>query len=435
MDAFPILRTTDFDAVIFDLDAVVTGAAKRQVLHTTVRLIRTMKSHGVKTAVVSSSRNCSAVLQPAGIADLFDVKVDGTDADEMVLEGKPSPDIFLEAARRLGVQPERAVVVADDLAGVKAGKRGAFGWVIGVDRAGQAAGSLRDQGADVVVRELGTVEVQGSSPARNRTDVLPSALDCVAKIVRQAEGKRVVVFLDYDGTLTPIVDRPEQATLGPGMKATLDSLSKHCLVAVVSGRDLADVRGRVGIDTVLYAGSHGFDIAGPEGRHLEDQQGADFLPALDNAEGMLRDLLKEVPGAQVERKKFGVAAHYRNVAADDIERVQAAVESVHEDHPELRKSRGKKVVELQPGIDWDKGRAALWLLNALKLDRGRAFPLYIGDDVTDEDAFCALKGLGVGIVVEKGSRDTRAGYRLANPEEVRAFLEGLISHLARRAEG
>lgn len=454
MASSPVVRTSDFDAVIFDLDGVVTDTAKThvraskktledylknhaeggvEVSHTTLRLIRMLKSHGVKTAIVSLSKDCSAVLQAVGIAELFDVKVDGKDADEMVLEGKPSPDIFLEAARRLGVPLERAVVVKAALAGVNSGKRGAFGFVIGVDRAGHAD-SLQNHEADVVVQDLGIIEVQAPSSSVSRTDALPSALNCAEEIFQQAGGKRLVVFLDYDGTLTPIVDRPEQATLSPETKAILDCLSRHCLVAVISGRDLTDVRERVGIDTVLYAGSHGFDIAGPEGRHLENQQGADFLPLLDHAEDMLRNLLKGVPGAQVERKKFGVATHYRNVAADDVDRVKAAVEKVHEDHGELRKSHGKKVVELQPGIDWDKGKAVLWLLDVLKLDGGRAFPLYIGDDVTDEDAFRALENLGVGIVVETCSRDTRARYRLANAKEVQEFLEGLISHL-RSKEG
>lgn len=404
-----------------------------EVYETSVQLIRALRSEGVKTAVVSSSRNAAAVLEAADIAGLFDAKVDGVDAEQMGLEGKPSPDLFLEAAHRIGVAPERAVVVEDAVAGVSAGRKGGFGLVVGVDRAGQA-GSLREQGADFVVEDLGSLRLRAAAPRVSRTDALPSALEEAGEIARQAEGKEVAVFLDYDGTLTPIVDRPEQAVLDPAMKSVLQALSKQCVVAVVSGRDLGDVRERVGIEELFYAGSHGFDIAGPKGLDLENQEGADFLPLLDRAEEMLRDLLEGVPGAHVERKKYSVATHFRNVADENVDRVKEAVERARGEHPELRRSLGKKVIELQPGIDWDKGRAVLWLLDVLKLDRHRAFPLYMGDDVTDEDAFRVLEDRGAGIVVEKESRDTRARYVLQDPEEVRAFLEDWTGRLRGRSE-
>ena len=119
-----------------------------------VRLVEDLRRRGIRTAVVSSSANCDAVLRSAGIDHLFDAKVDGNVADELGLLGKPAPDTFLEAARRLQVAPERAVVVEDALAGVEAGRAGGFGLVIGVDRTGHAQ-ALRDHGADLVVADLG----------------------------------------------------------------------------------------------------------------------------------------------------------------------------------------------------------------------------------------------------------------------------------------
>ncbi len=118
-----------------------------------VRLVEDLRRRGIHTAVVSSSANCAVVLRSAGIDHLFDAKVDGTVADELGLRGKPAPDTFLEAARRLQVAPERAVVVEDALAGVEAGRSGGFGLVIGVDRTDQAQ-ALRDHGADLVVADL-----------------------------------------------------------------------------------------------------------------------------------------------------------------------------------------------------------------------------------------------------------------------------------------
>ncbi len=121
-----------------------------------IDLLRWLRSTGCRTAIISASRNCSEVLDAAGVTDLFDAKVDGIDADELALGGKPDPAVFLEAARRLGVEPARAAVVEDALAGVEAGRRGRFGLVIGVDRTGHGD-ALRAHGADVVVSDLGEV--------------------------------------------------------------------------------------------------------------------------------------------------------------------------------------------------------------------------------------------------------------------------------------
>jgi alpha,alpha-trehalose phosphorylase len=124
-----------------------------EVFPGSVAWVRELREAGIKTAVVSSSRNCAAVLGYAGISDLFDTRVDGDTTLELHLSGKPAPDGFLEGARRLGVAPGRAVVVEDALAGVEAGRAGAFGLVIGVDRGGNAAG-LAAHGADIVVGDL-----------------------------------------------------------------------------------------------------------------------------------------------------------------------------------------------------------------------------------------------------------------------------------------
>ena len=125
----------------------------------TVALLRALRSSGARTALFSASRNCVQVLEAAGVRDLFDAKVDGIDAEELGLPGKPDPAIIVEAAARVGVEPERAAVVEDAIAGVKAGRRGGFALVIGVDRAGHGD-ELRSAGADVVVEDLVEVRVE-----------------------------------------------------------------------------------------------------------------------------------------------------------------------------------------------------------------------------------------------------------------------------------
>jgi len=275
----------------------------------------------------------------------------------------------------------------------------------------------------------------GSRGSVSSLGSLPSVSERMEEIARRLEGKRVAVFLDYDGTLTPIVKRPESAVLSGEMRGTVERLAVWCPVAVISGRDLADVRDRVGIDTVFYAGSHGFDIAGPRDMPVENQVGIDFLPLLDRAEQALRERLSGIAGARIERKRLSVAVHYREVADEAVGSVKAVVDAVWRNNEKLKKSQGKKVYELQPRIDWHKGKALLWLLRELHLDTPDTVPLYIGDDITDEDAFRALGDQGIGIVVVEGSestRTTRARYALRDPDDVQDFLKTLTRMLSRK---
>jgi alpha,alpha-trehalase len=257
--------------------------------------------------------------------------------------------------------------------------------------------------------------------------MIPSALEHVQEIAGRSG--RVAVFLDYDGTLTPIVNHPENAWLADSMRQTLRELAARVPVAILSGRDLNNVRKRVEIDDIVYAGSHGFDIAGPAG--LRRQMATDFLPKLDTVENELHRRLDGIPGACVERKHFSIAAHYRNVNENDVPEVQRAVDAAAAPHPELRRIDGKKVYELLPNIDWHKGRAVLWLVQMLALESrsGGIRPIYIGDDRTDEDAFHALEQRGVGIIVSEKPQPTAARYSLKNPAEVECFLRALMAHL------
>ncbi|MHA1565756.1 MAG: trehalose-phosphatase [Alphaproteobacteria bacterium] len=399
-----------------------------------VRFIKAVRSLGLKTAVVSSSRNCGAILEAAGLVALFDAKVDGVYAAEFKLKGKPNPDTFLEAARLLGVDPSRAVVFEDAIAGVQAGRNGKFGLVVGVDRGGHGD-ELRENGADVVVTKLTDINVGNAQPVERLIDELPCAMHHMAELVDAAGDRRLAFFFDYDGTLTPIVARPDMALLSDAMRATLKALARRHFVAVISGRDLQDVQGLVGIENIFYAGSHGFRISGPGQWQKVSEHGTEFLPILDRAEQALRERTEEISGAIVERKHLSVAVHYRLVEEDGVAKLAAIVDDVLRAHPELRQSAGKKVFDLQPDIDWNKGKAILWMLEALNLDRHDVLPIYIGDDVTDEDAFRALRNRGLGIVVKGAHRTTGAQYALDDPDQVCQFLAALISAYESTANG
>ncbi|SFP98568.1 trehalose-phosphatase [Tranquillimonas alkanivorans] len=390
------------------------------VYRSTVTLIERLHADGFGTALVSSSRNARAVLEAAGLTRLFDVILDGSDAAAEGLGGKPAPDIFLAAAARLGVEPARAFVVEDATSGVAAARAGGFGLVMGVDRAGQAR-ALREAGADIVVPDLAATE--------DMPRPFPSNPDDLRRLLAE---RRPAVFLDYDGTLTPIVARPDLAVLSDDMRRAVQRLAGLCPVAIVSGRDRADVERLVGLDGLIYAGSHGFDIAGPDGLRIEHDKGAAFSAAVGRAAERLTAGLADIGGALVEPKRFAVAVHYRQVAEADVRKVERVVDDVIAAVPELKKTHGKKVFELRPRFDWDKGKAVLWLLDALDLDRPEVLPIYVGDDETDEDAFRALTARGSGIVVADHDRPSAARYRLETVEDVGHLLDALAETLELR---
>jgi trehalose-phosphatase len=253
---------------------------------------------------------------------------------------------------------------------------------------------------------------------------LPSALEHVQEIA-DTDSRQLAVFLDFDGTLTPIVSHPEKALLSDPMRRAVRALADRVPVAILSGRDLEDIRRRVNIDAIVYAGSHGFDIAGP--RELRKQVATEFLPSLDLAEMELGEALAGIPGARVERKRFSLAAHYRNLKESDVLKVEQAVSEVGARHGELRRIDGKKVYELVPDVDWDKGKAVVWLLETLGLEHAKLRSIYIGDDRTDEDAFSVLQQRGIGILVSEQPRPTAASYSLKNPAEVGKFLRALAA--------
>ncbi|MFA5514926.1 MAG: trehalose-phosphatase [Desulfuromonadales bacterium] len=270
---------------------------------------------------------------------------------------------------------------------------------------------------------------RSNHPQSRNTADLPSALACQDEIAGHFNGKRPAVFLDYDGVLTPIVRHPQDALMSAEMRRTVRRLAELCPVALVSGRDLRDVRQLAGIEGIAYAGSHGFDIQGPAGGDLAFRQGSECLPALDRAEQALQERLSGIAGVRVERKKFAVAVHFREGGEKAEARVQAVVDGVRAATPGLRRTGGKKVFELRPDIDWDKGRAVFFLMRQLELDDADFVPFYLGDDLTDEDAFRALQGRGVGIVVRDEPRPSYADYALEDTEEVRLFLATLAQRL------
>jgi trehalose 6-phosphate phosphatase len=244
------------------------------------------------------------------------------------------------------------------------------------------------------------------------------------------------VFLDYDGTLTPIVDRPEDAVISDSMRDAVRRLAQRTTVCVVSGRDRSVVADWMSIDGLVVAGSHGFDIGKDSSGDIGELPDAvaDFADLLATVIDRLRSQLERAPGAAVEPKRFSAAVHYRLVDAAHRPLVTAVADDLLADYPDqLKITPGKMVYEIQPKIDWDKGRAVQYLRQALGVDGAEFVSLYLGDDITDEDAFRALKEPinGIGVIVadvsdpEVADRATAADFVLESVGEVERFLTTL----------
>ncbi|KAJ4953761.1 hypothetical protein NE237_030593 [Protea cynaroides] len=277
----------------------------------------------------------------------------------------------------------------------------------------------------------------------------PSALSSFEEIMNHAKGKTIALFLDYDGTLSPIVVDPDRAFMSNNMRSAVRNVAKHLPTAIISGRSRDKVFEFVGLTELYYAGSHGMDIMGPVrnsesvGDHPNcirstDKQGkvvnlfqpaSEFLPMIDEVFRSLVENTKEIEGSKVESNKFCVSVHYRNVDEKSWTMIAQRVHDILKDYPRLRLTHGRKVLEVRPVINWDKGKAVEFLLESLGLSNSNdVVPIYVGDDRTDEDAFKVLRegNRGYGILVSSVPKESNAFYSLRDPSEVMEFLESLV---------
>ncbi|CAL9100505.1 unnamed protein product [Musa textilis] len=302
----------------------------------------------------------------------------------------------------------------------------------------------------------------------------PSALSNFDDMVAASKGKRVVLFLDYDGTLSPIVDDPDRAFMSDSVRSfsRCDSSARRVLLLSLTrvfllcsdeggsarrskafsdshrerqmqgqgaspclpllGPDVITVFSFVQLRELYYAGSHGMDIRGPvkatkhtkaKAKAVSFQPASEFLPMIDEVYKALVERTKSIQGSMVENNTFSLSVHFRCVEEKKWSSLAEQVRSVLKDYPKLRLTLGRKVLEIRPSIKWDKGKALEFLLESLGFAHcANVFPIYIGDDCTDEDAFEVLRDReqGLGILVSRCAKETNASFSLREPAEVRS---------------
>jgi trehalose-phosphatase len=248
------------------------------------------------------------------------------------------------------------------------------------------------------------------------------------KLKNRLGDKFILLFLDYDGTLTPIVETPDKAVISQNTKDLLDELSTslRCRVAIISGRSLSDIKGLVGLKDIIYAGNHGLEIEGPKIK-FESQLSPRLKSIIRHIYEDAVSKLSKIKGVLIEDKGLTIGVHYRLVDKKDIQEFLSIFAEITDSYivrGKIKINSGKKVYEIRPPVMWDKGKVALWLLarQQFLLERNEILPVYIGDDVTDEDAFKVLKKKGLTVFVGEQA-SSEAQYYLKTTEGVTEFLK------------
>ncbi|MEW6007720.1 MAG: trehalose-phosphatase [bacterium] len=247
------------------------------------------------------------------------------------------------------------------------------------------------------------------------------------RLEKTLRSKFLFLFLDYDGTLTPIGETPDKTVISKERRSLLNKLSKspHCRVAIISGRSLSDIKTLIGLKNIIYAGNHGLEIKG-----LKIKFSSHLKSIIRHIYEDLANKLSKIKGILIEDKGLTISVHYRLVDEKDIKEFLNIFNEITNPYlacDKIKIDAGKKVYEIKPPVAWDKGKAVLWLIARQKFLSGEnnIFPIYIGDDVTDEDAFLALKDKGLTVFVgERGV--SKAGYYLNNTEEVIEFIRRIL---------
>ncbi len=232
----------------------------------------------------------------------------------------------------------------------------------------------------------------------------------------------VLLMLDFDGTLVPIVDDPADCYLSPEVRRYLSMIchTKGFAVAVISGRSLSDIKKRVSVEGLYYSGSHGLEISGPAFDFVHPDA-VRIKPVMDRLRKLITRNMGRIEGFTIEKKPFSFSCHYRMMEKRNVGKTTKkliALLSQDSTHEHITVMRGKKVIEAIPRIDWSKGNAVQVIMDYL---RHKFMPIYVGDDTTDEFAFRVLNDVGLTVRICR-SKKSSARYYLREQKEIVPFL-------------
>ena len=239
------------------------------------------------------------------------------------------------------------------------------------------------------------------------------------KIKKELADKNIFLFLDYDGTLTPIVKKPELAKLDSQIKKLLREISGKCPTAIISGRPLNEIKKIIGIKNIIYSGNHGFEIE-INGKKIIQNASRESKKDICRIKEKLLKEIKKIDGAFLEDKGLTLSVHWRLVGKKYKFPLFAIIRDVIRNNSYIRLTKGKKVWEIRPNINWDKGKAVRFVMSEVRSPKSKVVPVFIGDDTTDEDVFKVLKK-GITIRIGK-SKKSKAKYYLKNQSEINRFL-------------
>lgn len=259
------------------------------------------------------------------------------------------------------------------------------------------------------------------------------------KIQAKIKNKHIFLFLDYDGTLAPIADTPDKAFISSKAKDLLIRFSKdkRFSIAIITGRALKDIKNKLKIEKIIYSGNHGLEIEGPR-ISFTTPVPVEYRVILSRIKDKLIKEMSLIKGAFIEDKGLSLSLHFRLVDKNKQALIKTAFHEtviMYKIKGMVKTRAGKEVLEVRPAVNWDKGKVVLWLLDRQQfvLSGKPIFPVYIGDDLTDEDAFKALKNKGLTVLVG-APKESCAQYYLKNQKEVADLLAGILkikTHYAR----
>ncbi len=246
---------------------------------------------------------------------------------------------------------------------------------------------------------------------------------------RISQAKHIILLSDFDGTLTPIVEKPDMAVLPEKTRYLLRALAAqpNITLGIISGRALDDIKNLINIPDISYVGNHGFEITGPCINYT-NPEASELKPTFQKLHQTLISNLENIKGVLVENKGLTLSVHYRGVEESQEKEVQHIVEngtSILVSKGIARVTTGKKVYEIKPAVSWDKGKAIRLLIDKFsKAGSRELLPIFLGDDVTDEDGFQAIQqnSESITVIVGENRETSTAQYYLNSPDEVYLFL-------------